>query len=108
MAYLTAWIPFVYLDKLFALPSQLIFQHVCEHIPAIAGYGLTKTEFTAFLAFSHRLDADILDTNSIIFVYQIASILMQKVATLIGNFLMKHSYAKPLLLTIVASFLPFG
>lgn len=33
---------------------------------------------------------------------------MQKLAALIGNFFMKHSYAKPLLLTIVASFLPFG
>lgn len=108
MTQLTTWIPLAYLYKLFTLPSQLIFQHVCEHIPAIICYGLTKTEFTAFLAFSHRPDADILDTNSIIFVYQIASFLMQEVATLIGNFLMKHSYAKPLLLTIVASFLPFG
>ena len=63
-------------------PAMLICIPIyCEHIPAIICYGLTKTEFTAFLAFSHRLDADILDTNNIIFVYQIASFLMQKFVT---------------------------
>ena len=44
MAQLAAWIPLVYLDKLFALPSQFILQHVREHIPAIVGYGFAKAE----------------------------------------------------------------
>lgn len=48
MAQLAAWIPLVYLDKLFALPSQLIFQHVREHIPAIVSYGFYKLNLPPF------------------------------------------------------------
>ena len=44
MAQLAAWIPLVYLDELFALPSQFILQHVREHIPAIVSYGFAKAE----------------------------------------------------------------
>ena len=49
MAQLAAWIPLVHLDKLFALPSQFILQHGCEHIPAIVCYGFTKAELATFL-----------------------------------------------------------
>ena len=54
MAQLAAWIPLVYLDKLFALPSQLIFQHVREQIPAIVSYGFAKTELATLFPLCHR------------------------------------------------------
>ena len=62
---LAARIPLVYLDKLFALPSQLIFQHVREQIPAIVRYGFAKTELTTLFPLCHRFDADILNANGI-------------------------------------------
>ena len=44
MAQPAAWIPFVYPNKLFALPSKLILQYVREHVPAIVHYGFAKAE----------------------------------------------------------------
>ena len=107
MTYLTAWIPFVYLDKLLTLPCKFVFQHTCEHAPAIVGYGFTKAELATLLSLRHGLYANVLYANRIIAVCKITSFLMQEVAALISNFLMEYSYAKPLLFTIVASFLPF-
>ena len=54
---LAARIPLVYLDKLFALPSQLIFQHVREQIPAIVRYGFAKAELATLFPLCHRFDA---------------------------------------------------
>ena len=108
MTKLATWIPLVYLDKLFALPSKFILQYVREHIPAIVGYGSTKTELATFLMFCHGLDANILNANGIIAVYKIASLLMQKITALISNLLMKHSHTQSLLFSVVAPLLPFG
>ena len=93
MAQLAARIPLVYLDKLFALPSQLIFQHVREHIPAIVRYGFAKAELTTFFTLCHRFDADILNTNGVIVVCEVAGLLVQEIPALIGHFLMKNSSA---------------
>ena len=108
MAQLAAWIPLVYLDKLFALPSQLIFQHVREHIPAIVRYGFAKAELATLFPLCHRFDADILNTNGIIAVCKVAGLLVQEIPALIGHFLMKNSYAQSLLFPVVTSFLLFG
>ena len=108
MAQLAAWIPLVYLDKLFALPSQLIFQHVREQIPAIVRYGFAKAELTTFFPLCHRFDADILNTNGVIVVCEVAGLLVQEIPALIGHFLMKNSYAQSLLFPVVTSFLLFG
>ena len=72
MAQLAAWIPLVYLDKLFALPSQFIFQHVREHIPAIVSYGFAKAELAIFFLLCHRFDANVLNANGIIAVCKVA------------------------------------
>ena len=108
MAQLAAGIPLVYLDKLFALPSQFILQHVREHIPAIVSYGFAKTELATLFPLGHRFDANILNANGIIAVCKVASLLMQEVPPLIGHSLMENSYAKPLFFSIVTSFLLFG
>lgn len=63
MAQLAAWIPLVYLDKLVALPSQLVLQHVREQIPAIVRYGFAKAELATLFPLCHRFDADILNTQ---------------------------------------------
>ena len=105
MAQLAAWIPLVYLDKLFALPSQLIFQHVREHIPAIVGYGFAKAELATLFPLGHRFDTNILNANDIIAVCEIASLLMQEIPPLISHFLMENSYAQPLFLLCCDSFL---
>ena len=108
MAQLAAWIPLVYLDKLFALPSQLIFQHVREHIPAIVSYGFAKAELATLFPLGHRFDANILNANGIIAVCKVASLLMQEIPPLIGHFLMENSYAQPLFFSVVTSFLLVG
>ena len=108
MAQLAAWIPLIYLDKLFALPSQFILQHVREHIPAIVSYGFAKTELTTLFPLGHRFDANILNANDIIAVCKVASLLMQEILTLIGHFLMKNSYTQSLFFSVVTSFLLFG
>ena len=108
MAQLAAGIPLVYLDKLFALPSQLILQHVREHIPAIVSYGFAKAELTALFPLGHRLDADILNANSVIAVCKAAGLLMQEIPALIGHFLMENSYTQPLFLPVMTSLLLFG
>ena len=108
MAQLAAWIPLVYLDKLFALPSQFILQHVREHIPAIVGYGFAKAELATLFPLCHRFDANILNANGIIAICKVASLLMQEILTLIGHFLMKNSYAQSLFFSVVTSFLLFG
>ena len=89
MAQLAAWIPLVYLDKLFALPSQFILQHVREHIPAIVGYGFAKAELATLFPLGHRFDANILNANGIIAVCKVASLLMQEIPPLIGHSLME-------------------
>ena len=66
MAQLAAWIPLVYLDELFALPSQFILQHVREHIPAIVSYGFAKAELATFFLLCHRFDANVLNAKGII------------------------------------------
>ena len=108
MAQLAAWIPLVYLDKLLALPNQLIFQHVREHIPAIVRYGFAKAELTTFFTLCHRFDADILNANGIIAVCKVAGLLVQEIPALIGHFLMENSYAQSLFLSVVTSFLFLG
>ena len=108
MTYLTAWIPFVYLDKLLTLPCKFVFQHTCEHAPAIVGYGFTKAELATLLSLRHGLYANVLYANRIIFIYQIASFLMQEVAALISNFLMEYSHTQSLFMPVTAPFLPFG
>ena len=108
MAQLAAWIPLVYLDKLFALPSQLIFQHVREHIPAIVSYGFAKTELATFFPLGHRFDANIFNANGIIAVCEVAGLFVQEIPALIGHFFMKNSYAQSLLFPVVTSFLLFG
>ena len=108
MAQLAAWIPLVYLDKLFALPSQFILQHVREHIPAIVSYGFAKTELATLFPLGHRFDTNILNANDIIAVCEIASLLMQEIPPLISHFLMENSYAQPLFFSVVTSFLLVG
>ena len=76
MAQLAAWIPLVYLDKLFALPSQLILQHVREHIPAIVSYGFAKAELATLFPLCHHFDTNILNANGILAVCKVASLLM--------------------------------
>ena len=60
---------FVYLDKLFALPSQLVLQHVREQIPAIVRYGFAKAAFSANLrtleAISVLAESDALHLGSL-------------------------------------------
>jgi hypothetical protein len=72
MAQLAAWIPLVYLDKLFTLPSKLVLQHVREHIPAIVSYGFAKAELAIFFLLCHRFDANVLNANGIIAVCKVA------------------------------------
>ena len=108
MAQLAARIPLVYLDKLFALPSQLIFQHVREHIPAIVSYGFAKAELATLFPLGHRFDADILNANGIIAVCKVAGLFVQEIPALIGHFLMENSYAQSLFLSVVTSFLFLG
>ena len=108
MAQLAAWIPLVYLDKLFALPSQLIFQYVREHIPAIVSHRFAKAELATLFPLGHRFDANILNANDIIAVCKVASLLMQEILTLIGHFLMEDSYTQSLFFSVVTSFLLFG
>ena len=93
---------------MFSLPCELVFQQVRKHIPAIICYGLAKAEFAAFLVFRHRLDANILNTNGIIAIYEVAGLLVQEVTALIGNFLMEDSHTLPLLVSVAASLLSFG
>ena len=108
MAQLAAGIPLVYLDKLFALPSQLIFQHVREQIPAIVSYGFAKTELATLFPLCHRFDANILNANDIIAICKVASLLMQEILPLIGHFLMENSYTQSLFFSVVTSFLLLG
>ena len=108
MAQLAARIPLVYLDKLFALPSQLIFQHVREHIPAIVRYGFAKAELAALFPLCHRFDANIFNANGIIAVCEVAGLFVQEIPALIGHFLMENSYTQPLFFSVVTSFLLFG
>lgn len=108
MTKLATWIPLVYLDKLFALPSKFILQYVREHIPAIVGYRFTKAELAAFLVLCHSFDTNILYANGIIAVYKIASLLMQKITALISNLLIKHSHTQSLFFSVAASLLPSG
>ena len=111
MAQLAAGIPLVYLDKLFALPSQLIFQHVREHIPAIVSYGFAKAELATLFPLGlcfYRFDADILNANGVIVVCEVAGLLMQEIPPLIGHFLMENSYTQPLFFSVVTSFQLFG
>ena len=105
---LAARIPLVYLDKLFALPSQLIFQHVREQIPAIVRYGFAKAELTTLFPLCHRFDADILNANGIIADCKVAGLFVQEIPALIGHFLMENSYAQSLFLSVVTSFLFLG
>ena len=105
---LAARIPLVYLDKLFALPSQLIFQHVREQIPAIVSYGFAKTELATLFPLCHRFDADILNANDIIAICKVASLLMQEILPLIGHFLMENSYTQPLFFSVMTFFLLWG
>ena len=107
MAKLAARIPLVYLDELFALPSQLIFQHVREQIPAIVRYGFAKTELAALLALRHRLNTDILHADCIIAVGKITCFLVQKITSLVGNFLMDNSHTFSLLFPVMAFLLLF-
>ena len=79
MAQLAAWIPLVYLNKLFALPSQFIFQHVREHIPSIVSYGFAKAELATLFPLGHHFDTNILNASDIIAVCEIASLLMQEI-----------------------------
>ena len=108
MAQLAAWIPLVYLDKLFALPSQLIFQHVREHIPTIISYGFAQAELATLFPLGHRFDANILNANGVIVVCEVAGLLMQEIPALIGHFLMENSYTQPLFFSVVTSFQLFG
>lgn len=108
MAPLAAWIPLVYLDKLFALPSQFILQHACEHIPAIVSYGFAKAELAALFPLGHRFDADILNANGVIAVCEVTGFLVQEIPALIGYFLMEDSYTQPLFFSVVTSFLLLG
>ena len=108
MAQLAAWIALVYLDTLFALPSQLIFQYVREHIPAIVRYGFAKAELATLFPRGQHFDTNILNANDIIAVCEIASLLMQEIPALIGHFLMENSYTQPLFFSVVTSFLLLG
>ena len=108
MAQLAAWIPLVYLDKLFALPSQFILQHVREHIPAIVSYRFAKAEFATLFPLCHRFDANVLNANDIIAVCKVACLLVQEIPPLIGHFFMENSYTQPLFFSVVTSSLLLG
>ena len=86
MAQLAAWIPLVYLDELFALPSQLIFQHVREQIPAIVGYGFAKAELATLFPLGHRFDTKILLFKIILQIYISQKVYMTDLPVLPGFF----------------------
>ena len=49
-------------------------------------YGFAKAELAPLFPLCHRFDTDILNTNGIIVVCEVAGFLMQEIPALIGNF----------------------